>query len=177
MMAALYSFPPFLKPSNQGAVLNAYQIRSARGVGMYDNAAQFLAEVDRLLEQGIHFVIQVLRGAVHVLERVKHLLKKHGVSVVIDPRSQPEAADYVVNIFAGAVVGGVGFGAAGALTWAGLRTIGLAIPAAAPFIAVASLVGMTAGALGGVAATRWGLRVRFSPADYSQQIVMEFQRK
>ncbi len=156
--------------------MSVYRVRSTKGVHVYDRAEPFLREVSNLLQQGLPFGVQVLREAIHVLQGLAALLKQQGISVVIDPHSPAEASDYIANIFAGAVVGGVGFGATGALTWAGLRAVGLAVPSAAPFIAVASLLGLTVGAIGGGVATRYGLRIRFSSTGRQETVVMDFQR-
>ena len=138
-----------------------YTVRSRSRVQAFNSSRAFASEVRRLLRLGSPFVADVLNGARPALELLRDALHDAGIALVVDPASDPDAVDYIANSFGGAMVGAISGGLAGAGTWALLRAVGVAIPPAAPFIGGAALVGVAVGMAGGMAATKWGLRVRF----------------
>ena len=131
----------------------------------YDDVKRFLGAIEALLPLRVRFLASVARHAVDVIKGVHELFGKHGIEVSVTADSDPKAADYLVNAVLGGAIGAAGGAAAGASAWLAARYAGRFVPGIGPAIGVASLIGLLLGVAGGLAVTRIGLRVRFSPVD------------
>ena len=131
----------------------------------FSDKSKFLAAVEAFIQLHQNPMISVPKHASTVFEGLKELFEKHGIEVVLTVDSEPAAIDYVIHSLIGAVAGagaGVGLGV-GALLVA--DKVGQHIPYVGYVIAIGALIGVVIGVTAGLAVTRMGLRVKFSPID------------
>ena len=140
---------------------------------------RFMGAIDYALQIGESFIVSIARTASRIIERVNEIFRKHSVEIVVKADSDPDAAEYVINALVGATAGGAVGAVGGAVywgasaTWANLAATSFVVPGIGPCIAIPAGVMAFIGAVAGLAVTKWGLRVRFSPVD-PNRVSMEF---
>ena len=153
--------------------MSGFYISKDGRTASFSDMTQFLGVVDALLQLREHPMVSIPRHEAGVFQSVKELFKKHGIQPVLTVDSEPAAIDYVIH----SLLGGVAGGAAGAATSVGVALaaaqVGQRIPYVGLVIAIGSLIGVAIGVTAGLALTRMGLRVKFSPVD-PEMVDVEF---
>jgi len=137
-------------------------------VQSFDDPDKFLEQIDTLLKLGYKFSVSVAKESIDLFEQLNQLFEKHKIELVITTDSDPGAAEYLIMALGGAIAGGVGGAAVSAIAWTvvrqiAIRTAAFAVPGIGPVIAVGATLGALIGMIAGLAVTKMGLRVRFSP--------------
>lgn len=116
---------------------------------------KFIATVDSLLRLRLKITVEIAAWAVDVVREIRCVFEQHGIRIhVVAENSDPEALDYVANLLAGAVIGGMIGGVASWLAMAfKAQVLGpqVGIPLA--------IIGAGIGAVSGIAATQSGYRI------------------
>ncbi len=150
--------------------MNRYLLGTTNGTASHSDPESFLSGFDSALSSGGKFAVQVAESASFILTQMNAALRKHGIEIRLDVNSDPDAADYIVNAMLGGAVGAVTGIGAGAALWTIARVAAAGTPIG-PFLLAGSLIGLVTGAVGGVAVTHWGLRVRFRKATGTLEMV------
>lgn len=129
----------------------------------FSDGDKLLAAVEVLFSLGHHPLISVPKQAASVVAGVGELLRRHGIEVVLTVDSDPQAIDYVIHGVLGGAVGAAAGASLGAGTLALAARYGYLVPGVGWVISLSAVAGLAIGATVGLAVTRMGLRVKFSP--------------
>ena len=146
--------------------MEIHPISASGKLQRFSDAAQFVSQVESLLQLGARFTVSIAKTALDVAQRINELFKKHRLEIAITADSDPKAVDYVINMLLGGTIGAVGGAALGGGLLAVARSASIFLPGPGWAYLVGSIfVGVAVGAVTGAALARVGLRIRFSPVD------------